>query len=224
MKKWFKEYPRYALLPVIITCVYQISFYFLITFIVKNFPTYSLAIPGIDENIPFIPAFIIPYTLSFPFWYITFFIIGTTEKKHFYNFISMCLIGYTIGFIMLMVIHGGIERLELDTSNFFEWCLSFMYMMDNPDMGIKLFPSFHVLVSFYICVGLFRQKNIHISYRIISIIMLVIISLSTVFIKQHYFVDIIAALVLGALTCFISYRFNLGRFVEKIFERKKETK
>lgn len=92
-------------------------------------------------------------------------------------------------------------RSEITTSGIFSDMLRFLY---NIDAANNLFPSIHVLVSWYCFIGIRNNDSIPAWYRYFSLFMAIMISISTLTTKQHVIADVIAGVFLAELTWKIS--------------------
>lgn len=54
-------------------------------------------------------------------------------------------------------------------------------------------------------------KKVHPMYSKVWFVLAILICMSTVFVKQHVFVDIIGGIVVAEIGLFLSKKFNLGR-------------
>ena len=92
--------------------------------------------------------------------------------------------------------------------NIFQEAVGFLYSIDT---STNVFPSIHVYNSVMMCVALLKSEGIK-KHKILCAFIVVLsisICLSTVFIKQHAFIDIPGALVLClAVYYFGKYKFN----------------
>ena len=150
----------------------------------------------IDQYIPFNEYFVIPYLLWFVFIALGFayFIFIDQEgfkRTAFYLFTGMiiCLVIYAI------FPNGQDLRVTLNNENIFQMLVSFIYSIDSPT---NVCPSIHVYNSIMMSISLLKSETIKI-HKILSgsiIGLTFLICLSTVMIKQHAFVDVIAAIVL----------------------------
>ena len=59
-------------------------------------------------------------------------------------------------------------------------------------------------------MGVRKQTNIKLWYRISALIFAILISLSTQFVKQHYIVDLVSAILLSEVIYFIVKKYNWG--------------
>ena len=64
--------------------------------------------------------------------------------------------------------------------------------------------------------GLIKSKGFSTKLKIFLLIYLFLIAISTVFVKQHYFFDIIGGLVVCVIGNFITYKFHLYDKLKKI--------
>lgn len=153
----------------------------------------------IDQFIPFNEYFVIPYLLWFVFivggfLYFLFIDSDGFHRTCFYLFSGMyiCLIIY------LIFPNGQNLRVQLDYQNIFQDMIGFLYTVDTPT---NVCPSIHVYNSIMMLVSLMKSSifNQNKVLTICTAILAVLICLSTVMIKQHAFVDIVAAIVLSMI-------------------------
>ncbi|MBQ1521435.1 MAG: phosphatase PAP2 family protein, partial [Erysipelotrichaceae bacterium] len=62
---------------------------------------------------------------------------------------------------------------------------------DGSEMAYNLVPSYHCLISAYCYLGVRKQPEISKGFRVYSLIMAILISISTVCTKQHYIIDVV---------------------------------
>ena len=153
---------------------------------------YHLLLP-IDSLIPFVPFFVSFYMLTFAYLIVVPYILIKDEKQFAalsLSFISTMLIGY-ITFLLFPV--KTILRPENIASGFWNSLVKMSYIADAP--GFNNFPSLHVALSLLVSLIIYN----HDKKQLWVWIMFIGIALSTMFIKQHYFIDVIAGLLLGIL-------------------------
>ena len=68
------------------------------------------------------------------------------------------------------------------------------YFLDNP--ALNCFPSIHCLFCFQVILTTILSKNIKFKYKFLITIVSFLIIMSTVLVKQHYFLDILGALII----------------------------
>ena len=74
-------------------------------------------------------------------------------------------------------------------------------------------------MAFAIIIGCLSSKNLNILFRVLAISCSIIIILSTIFIRQHYFLDIIASFDIIFAVWAIVYVFNLGKKCQNVSDR-----
>ncbi len=149
---------------------------------------------SLDNLIPFIPGFVIFYLLYFPLVLFQFFIIK--KEKDFINVAKANIFVIIISNIIFLLLPTKIIRPELIVNDFSGFILSLIYLIDN---NVNLFPSLHVSMSLLAFLNIIKFKK-NLKFTVLAIFILT--TLSTLFIKQHYVIDIIGGLILG----FISYK------------------
>ena len=154
-----------------------------------------------DDWIPFLPVFIIPYVL----WYLYIpFLLGVICFTDPLAFRRQCVSFFGGAGICLLIILVFPTRIDFRPeipgggTNLFEWMCSVIFRLDDP---VNVFPSMHCFEA--VCVHLtafsvpqLRKKT---GWRMASATLSVLICLSTVFIKQHSVLDLIAGVLLAVL-------------------------
>lgn len=180
---------------------------------------YFVFVPKIpfDDFIPLVPIFVIIYIFSYAFWLFGFIAASKTTKSNYINFLFVVLISFLIGFLILWLAPTKMDReaeglIEYANSNKpLAWLLKMVYDMDGSSVAWNLFPSYHCLISLCCFLAVFRRKEIRLGFRIYSLVMVILISMSTVFTKQHYFVDILGGLAIPIFVYVIIYFINPGK-------------
>ncbi len=189
--------------PMLIFLVIYMVFFFL----VERYEATTYYVPEIplDHKIPFIPAFVIPYFLWFP-WipFICLWALFTDEEA--YKRISRFLmIGMSL-FILISFLFPTKLYLRPDTVPGNDICSALVRYLHKIDTPTNVFPSIHVYDTLVLLYGiffsnctLFRNKI----FRAFSILLTVLICLATCFLKQHSVLDGLAALALLLLVILI---------------------
>ncbi len=162
---------------------------------------------GLDDIIPFVPQFIIPYYLWFPF--VAFFCIyfyikmPVRETVKFYTSLVsgmvLTLIIYTIWPNALSLRPEVIEEGGIIGS-----LVSGLYVIDT---DTNVCPSLHVLNTLAIDVAYFvsdKFRGRHLQ-NIGMIILSALICMSTVFLKQHSVIDVASAVVVCIVISLVIY-------------------
>lgn len=154
----------------------------------------------IDNYIPFVKEFIIPYL----FWYVyfigAFIYFGFASKKDFMRLFVFIFGGMTISCVIYLLFPNaqGLRPVIAETTDPFLRIIKNLYSVDTPT---NVAPSMHVLNSIAVHAVLVNselfKKNSWV--KITSFICMVSISASTVLIKQHSIEDVAWACVLSAV-------------------------
>ncbi len=150
-----------------------------------------------DAYIPFRPEFIIPYF----FWFVyligmllyTFFCDIPAFKKYMWYII----ITYTVTIIVYFIYPTKQELRPVidDNASVFSKVVSGLYVFDT---NTNVCPSIHVLGSMAVFFSSLECKRFRKPLTIVVFfVLMMLISLSTVFLKQHSIIDIFAAVIVG---------------------------
>lgn len=168
---------------------------------------------SLDKTIPFKAIFIIPYI----YWYIFIFvgliyILYKSRVEYSRIFISI-VIGMCCCYIIYYLFPTQINRPFVDNSNILSKLVNFIYNLDKP---FNCFPSIHVLNTYFIMR--YTKKIYSKKFFYYTQIVGLLIILSTVFIKQHFVLDIIGSIILCELVIFLSNKINI-KTLNKILDR-----
>lgn len=147
----------------------------------------------LDSIIRFNPIFSAFYTLYFFEVLIIFFIFFKKEKT-LRNIVLMLVISTIIHNIIFLTYPAAIDRPNIINQNFFNKLTLFYYNIDKP---YNAFPSMHISLITITFLSLFFYWNK--KYSLILLPLYLLTAISTVYIKQHYVIDVIAGILLGVL-------------------------
>ena len=119
---------------------------------------------SIDDRIPFLPVFIIPYLIWFVYVGITYLYFYKKDNETFIKMAKFISIGMTIFLIICTFFPNGLDNFRIpikDPSNLFE---TLTYYMQLHDTSTNVFPSMHVYNSLgvtitVICIRLEPHTN-----------------------------------------------------------------
>lgn len=186
-------------------------------------------IQDVDARIPLVPYFWVQVYILFKIpMFIAPLIVSTISREHLINYALAYISAQIIGFFFFCFVPSSMDRTNMPgIGNVFEFIknkhgwswdwLKWVYHKDSGAIGHNMFPSFHCVNAFFIWYGFFNRKEIKIYYRIGWLIMCILIMLSTMFVKQHYFFDVITAILLCSFTSALMYVINPG---EKILKQR----
>ena len=145
----------------------------------------------IDEWIPLTPSFIIFYMVGYVFVILPVFFLK--EKKEIPWFGIVFFLMLTFSFIAFLLIPIEMNKtLAVDDDVFSKVTL----VQQQIDTSFNNFPSLHVSLNLFAFLFI-RDKNKKLSNYLFSIMALIVVS--TLFVKQHLFVDVIGGIFVAVL-------------------------
>lgn len=161
---------------------------------------YYLIHSPLDDYIPFIEYFIVPYLFWFAFMLITGLYFFFTDKTEFYRLAAFLCTGMTLFLIICTIFPNGqhLRPTSFERDNLFVDLVKMVYEKDTPT---NVLPSIHAFNSIGICIAVAHSKSLkqHKRLRYLAYSIASLIILSTVFLKQHSITDVIAAVVMAAV-------------------------
>lgn len=160
---------------------------------------------AIDDLIPFNELFIIPYWAWFVFLVGMIVYLGVFDVENFKSYMYFIIISYSVT-IMIYLIWPTCQELrpEITRDNIFARAVEGLYGFDT---NTNVCPSIHVLGMAAAFFGGWYAKGMQgLAWKIFWLVSLVLVSLSTVFLKQHSIIDVAVAVLLCGVTYFIVYR------------------
>lgn len=156
----------------------------------------------LDDVIPFCEWFVFPYYFWFAFLILPGLIWFLWEPDVFRHFMWSVMITYTVGVIIFLVFPNkqDLRPVDFERDNFMIDIVRALYDFDT---NTNVCPSIHVLGAF--CVQFAAMKSrIFRGWRWQTAfwISTVLISISTVFLRQHSILDIFVALAVAAF-CYV---------------------
>lgn len=168
----------------------------------------------IDDMIPFLKYFIlfyIPYYFSPP---IQLYYISYKDKNKFYRLVISGALAVIIANICFLCYQTKFIRPEVEGNDIFSILVRSIYRID--DGAVNCLPSIHAIFGMLMIIGGYKTKGTPIFYKIVTITIGLGCIVSTVFVKQHYFIDMVA----GALLMLVVYFIVL--FLEKRIIKKQK--
>lgn len=206
MKEFLSKYKHAILLAYLL--VYMPWFSFLNTWTPTQdpYPIYC----GLDDLIPFCEWFAIPYFLWFAYIVAGHIFLFFTSRE---DFVRMCIFLYT-GMTICLIIYTLFPncqqlRVDYDTLGRTNLLIEAIATLQGMDTPCNVFPSIHCLNSIGMHIALSKSQHLgrhRDAWVRSSFILMVLIILSTVFIKQHSVLDALGSFVLAVPLYFLAYR------------------
>ena len=158
----------------------------------------------LDEQIPFIEYFIVPYLLWFVFIAVVFLYFFFTDVPGFYRLARFMFAGMTIFLIISTIFPNGqdLRPVVFERDNIF---VDMVRMLYRADTCTNVFPSLHVFNSVCVCVAIWKSEALK-KHRFVCMgvyVLAGLIILATVFLKQHSVIDVLGAFFMA----YVLYQF-----------------
>ena len=189
-----------------------ILFYLVTFYLIENWNRlhYTVIHTTVDDRIPFLPVFIIPYLL----WFV--YVSGFTlcmlfeDEDSYHQVCTTLVVGMTV-FLAVSMFFPNILFLRPETvpgRDVFSYLCRRLYAIDTPT---NVTPSIHVYNSICVMIAVWRTNAAQMRSLLKKLFMTVLgflIILSTMFIKQHSFSDVVIATGLAFFSYILVYKMN----------------
>jgi len=160
----------------------------------------------IDDLIPFVPAFVIPYYAWYAFFFLTalfFFLRSREDFEKTILSVNLSMV-ITLTIYVLFPNYQDLRPLVYADDFFSQWVRS----LQEFDPASSVCPSLHVSITLTLFLGIinslcYKDRR---SIKLTALIITIMICASTVFIKQHSIVDVAAGLILSFLVYLFVYK------------------
>lgn len=159
---------------------------------------YAVMHVALDDYIPFNEYFIVPYMLWFLYVSGTVLYFFFTDRQDYYRLCTFLFVGMTISMLICTFFPNGTDlRVEVDPGrNLFCWLVQAIHSSDTPT---NVFPSIHAYNSLGVHFAVMNSSRLKdkVWIRRGSLVLMIAICLSTMFLKQHSAMDVMGAFILG---------------------------
>lgn len=172
---------------------------------------------AIDKMIPFNIWFIIPYIS----WYILIFLIPyflylkdkDLLKRYIYSYILCTLIAS----IIFIIYPTTVLRPEVEATNILTFAAKTVFWFDTPILNC--FPSLHCAMSLLFITFIIEVKDVNRVIKTIIIFISILIMASTLFVKQHVFIDLVSGDLIALVVYYlIKIIYNKSDFLKKLLK------
>ena len=184
----------------------------------RNCLRYTVIHTAVDDMIPFCEVFIIPYLLWFVYAFGFTFYLFMTDEKSYHEAATFLVIGMTV-FLAVSVFFPNILLLRPETMprhNFLTYLCERLYAIDTPT---NVTPSIHVYNSLCVMIAVWHTDAKLVQTKARKLFMTFfgfLIILSTMFLKQHSFSDVVIATGLALVSYILVYKMGF------VFIRKRQ--
>lgn len=194
------------LLLILYVPVYLISF-FLVELLVPSTGDYWVSYCFLDDLIPFNEYFIIPYYLWYPYLFAVGIYLMARDVPEFRRYMYCIIMGFSFCVVFCLVFPNG-QDLRPETfarDNVFVSLVKAIYAVDT---NTNVIPSVHAVGAIFGAIGICSTQTLKRKWIKATVVLLaVLISISTCFVKQHSILDVFAAMALCVVIYAIVYIF-----------------
>jgi PAP2 superfamily. len=161
---------------------------------------------SIDKTIPFVPWFIWIYI----YWFL--FVAGTIayfffkDRSDFYKCIAFLFIGMTVCLIVFSLFPTSYDHrpVNYECDSLTRLAVQIIYQADRPQ---NVFPSIHVYNSIGCAIAICKHEKFEYKkgLKVFSVVSAILITLSTMFVKQHSVLDALSASLLAIIMYVLVY-------------------
>ena len=192
--------------PYILWVLY-VPFYLVLFYFTEHLVTtdYWVSYCVVDDWIPFVPQFVVFYVMWYPLLFATGLYLMFKDPRAFVRYMYSVSIGLTASLVICLLFQNGQDlRPELIGDDLFTRVLRLIYTVDT---NTNVLPSMHVVGTMAALFGWF-DTDVPLAkwVRPVLILLGILINISTVLIKQHSCLDILAGLILSFLIWLLIYR------------------
>ncbi|HEY5466664.1 MAG TPA: phosphatase PAP2 family protein [Clostridia bacterium] len=182
------------LLLILYVPLYLFCFYLLERHVTTD---YWVAYLPIDDRIPFLPGFVVFYVLWYPFMIGTGFYLLFRDVPTFKRYMWFIIIGFSLSLAICALFPNGqnLRPTVFADSSIFTRIVQALYRTDT---NTNVLPSMHVVGCVAVVLAVFYCKSLKNGWiRSGTVLMATLISASTLLIKQHSVLDLLAALAVS---------------------------
>ena len=220
MKEFFKKY-RHAWVLLYIF-VYMAWFLILENTVTTQYHSVHI---WLDDWIPFNEFFVIPYLLWFLYIAISvLYFFFAAPREEYYRYTAFLFIGMTICLIIYSIWPNGqdLRPNQFPRENLLTDLVRYLYSTDTPT---NVCPSIHAFNSIAAHIAICKNKKLGTNrwIRYGSLVLMVSITLSTMFLKQHSAFDVICALILSGIMYKLVYATDYTMLFRRFHKRRNST-
>ena len=167
--------------------------FFTVEALVPSDADYWVSYTLLDDYIPFVPAFVLPYCMWYPYLIGTGIFLMLRDRENFLRYMYFIMAGFTSALLFCLLVPNGqdLRPTVFVQDNVFTQLISLIYAADT---NTNVFPSMHVIGCAAAVFAAFKSVEMS-RLRVPSLILSLFICASTVLIKQHSVLDVIGAAV-----------------------------
>ncbi len=182
--------------------------YFALYFITENFiPRENCYVvhSRLDDIIPFCEYFVVPYVLWYLLIVVSLIYFALYNTDNFKGLMTFIIVTQIVAMAIYIIFPNrqDLRPAEFPRDNIFSDIVGLLYYFDT---STNVCPSLHVAYSIGIASSWLKERSASVWWKSFVVVMVILICLSTAFIKQHSVVDAFVAIPVCVLAEWIAYR------------------
>lgn len=186
--KEHKEYWYVLFIPIYLAC------YFLVEYLAPSDAPYWATELPLDDWIPFVEIFVIPYCLWYPMLLFTGLALMFFDVSQFRKYMRFLIYGFGVSLLICLLIPNG-QNLRPSVFPRDNFCCRILARIYAADTNTNVFPSMHVVGCGAALFGVWHTDCALRRLRGPTLALCLLICVSTVLIKQHTVLDVVAGLI-----------------------------
>lgn len=196
-------------------CLLYIPVYLIWFFLIeRRTGPYWVSYLPVDDRIPFVAAFVVPYVMWYPMLFGAGLYALMRDRAAYRRYMTYTIAALSCSLLICTVFPNG-QALRPDLAgreDVFSRLVAFLYACDTPTNSV---PSMHVVGAFGAVACVFDCASLR-KWRVPAVLLGLLICASTVFIKQHSVLDTLAGLAVAAIFAAPVYGRVLWRKKQKV--------
>lgn len=206
--------PQFSHLLYLLGWVGYFALYFLTENLIPAEKCTPIHIP-LDDLIPFCEVFVIPYVFWYALIVISLLYFALYNVESFKKLQIFIIVTQVVAMVVYIAFPSrqDLRPEEFLRDNVLTQLVGFLYSFDT---NTGVFPSLHVAYSIGIASVWLKEKGVNGWWKTFVVVAVVLICLSTAFIKQHSIADGFAAIPVCLLAEYICYRKYWAAKIKKL--------
>lgn len=164
----------------------------------------------LDDKIPYVPEFVLFYLMWFPCLIGVGLWLLLRDGDGFRKYMWYLMAAYAAAAVIYLIFPNG-QDLRPEVTQPRGICEKLLLVLYSADTNTNVLPSLHVVGAIGFTAAVFDTKTIQRGWiKALICVLAVLISASTLFVKQHAVLDAAAGAVMGAALYLVVYRW-IGR-------------
>lgn len=175
--------------------------------VINNNPSkevYNL-VTDLDRSTPFLKMFVLPYSVWIFYIYVCLVYFFFKDAKVYYRSLATYVICALVCYMIYLVYQTTVPRPIVTGDDIFSQLMRYVYNRDQP---FNCFPSIHVFSSYLVMKALYKSSFKNTWNQMLIYGMSTLIIVSTLFVKQHVIMDVVAGILLAEFVYRLSLRYQ----------------